>query len=96
MEYLMSQQLRDAIDEEYYIKLEDLIFEYTRVKAMDILTHILDNYAIVNNQVINANMLAFDKAPDFALLINVYFKNKKVANSSPWTEVNTSPLQIWC
>ncbi len=76
MECLMSQQLRDAIDQEYYMELKDSIFKYTRVKATDILTYILDNYAIVDNQAIESNRLAFYEAPDLALTIDVYFKKQ--------------------
>ncbi len=44
---------------------------------MDILTHILDNYTIIYDQVIKANRLAFNKAPYFALPIDVYFRKQE-------------------
>ncbi len=77
VEPLLGQQLRDAIDEESYMDFEDSIFKYIQVKATDLLPHILDNYAIVDNQVIKANRLAFDEAPDFALPIDVYFRKQE-------------------
>lgn len=40
----MGNQVRQTIDEEFYIELEDPIFTFAKVTAKDVMTHILTNY----------------------------------------------------
>ena len=77
VERLLSNQVRQAIDEEFYMELEDPIFKFSKVTAKTLMTHILTNYAVVDDETIQQNRETFDKAPDLSQPIDVYFKKQE-------------------
>ena len=73
MTELLRNQLLDAFDEEYYMELKERIYGYDRVEPKDILTHIFEHYARIDDEIIFQNKRTFEAAPDMSKPIDVYF-----------------------
>ena len=74
---LLRNQLIEAVDEEYYMELYDNIFRYDRVNPADFLAHILKYYAVIDDDVLEANKKEFEEAPDMSQPIDVYFRKQE-------------------
>ena len=74
---LLRNQLLQAIDEEYYAELYDPIFRYETVRPNDFLAHILDNYAEIDDEVLEQNKKEFQEPPDLSLPIDVYYRKQE-------------------
>ena len=74
---LLRNQLLQAIDEEYYAELYDPIFRYETVRPNDFLAHILNNYAEIDDEVLEQNKKEFQEPPDLSLPIDVYYRKQE-------------------
>lgn len=77
VEKLLSKQVRDAIEEEYYMELEDPIFKYSQITAYQIIDHVLQNYAVIDDQLIESNRNSFNEPPDLTRPIDIYFRRQE-------------------
>ena len=77
VERLLNKQVRDAIEEDYYLELEDPVLKFSKVTTKQILDHIRTNYAVVDDHIIEENRKLFDEDPDLSQPIDVYFKKQE-------------------
>ena len=73
VERLISKQVRDVIDPEYYMELRHPIFQYSKVATLKTINHILTHYVIVNDQLMEENAATFAEPPYLSKPINVYY-----------------------
>ena len=50
MQDLLRNQVLEAVDPEYYMELEHSIFKYDKVTVNELLTHLFDNYAKIDDR----------------------------------------------
>ena len=74
---LLRNQLLEAIDEDYYMELHDSIYRYDRILPVDLLEHILKYYAVIDDEVLEANKKEFDEPPDMSLPIDIYYRKQE-------------------
>ena len=74
---ILRKQLLDCVNEEYVMELEDEIFRYDKVSVVDILAHILNNYAEIDDNMLRRNKEEFEKEPDMSLPLDVYYKKQE-------------------
>jgi len=74
MEYLLKNQLLEAVDPAYYMELEHPIFKYDKVTVNQMISHLFDNYANIDDQLLESNQELYKEAPDLSQPIDVYFQ----------------------
>ena len=74
---LLGNLIHQALDKEYYMELKDSIFKFSKVTAKQLMTHILTNYAMVDDEMIQNNQDTSDAAPDLSMPIDMYFKKQE-------------------
>ena len=74
---LLRNQLLEAVEEDYYMELEHAIYKYDRVTVFDLMEHLLVNYADIDDELIATNRAEFEKEPDMAAPIDVYFRKQE-------------------
>jgi hypothetical protein len=77
MQDLLRNQVLEAVDPEYYMELEHSIFKYDKVTVNELLTHIFDNYAKIDDQLLETNRERYSEAPDLSKPIDVYFRKQE-------------------
>ena len=77
MKELLRNLILEAVDPAYYAELEHRIYKYDHIEPRDILSHLVKNYAKIDDQMIEANYLAFTEAPDLTEPIDVYFRKQE-------------------
>ena len=77
MQDILCNQVLAAVDEKYYMELSHAIFHYDRVSVCDLLDHLFENYAKIDDQLLKTNRELYTEAPDLSKLINVYFRKQK-------------------
>ena len=70
---MLHNLILEVMDPAYYAELEHRIYKYDHIKPRNILSHLVKNYAKIDDQMIEANYVAFTKAPDLTEPIDVYF-----------------------
>ena len=71
MQELLCNQVLDAIDPEYYMELEHPIFKYDKVTVKNLLDHMFDNYAKIDDQLMEENRLMYSEAIDLTKPVDV-------------------------
>ena len=79
VEKVVNKQVRDGVEGDYYLELEHPVLKYSKVKTKEILDHILKNYAICDDDIIDANRKTFEEPPDLSQPIDIYFKKQERA-----------------
>ena len=74
---LLRNQLIEAVDEDYYMELYDNLFRYDRIEPVVFLEHILKHYAVIDDDVLEANTKEFNNPPDMSLPIDIYFRKQE-------------------
>lgn len=83
IERLLGTQIRQAIDEEFYLELEDPIFKFSKITAKQLMSHILTKYELVDDKTIQQNREMFDTAPDLSVCPSTFAsQNKNAARKS--------------
>ena len=77
MKELLRNLILEAVDPAYYAELEHRIYKYDHIEPRNILSHLVKNYAKIDDQMIEANYLAFTEAPDLTEPIDVYFRKQE-------------------
>ena len=73
MEELLRNQILDAFEEEFYMELHERVYGYDRVTPKQLLEHIFENYAKIDDALLLDNRRTFEEAPDMSRPIDVYF-----------------------
>lgn len=74
---VLRNQLTDAVDEDYIAELYDPIFQYENHTPAEILAHIFENYAGLDDQEIEKNRKVFEEPPDLSKPIDVYYRKQE-------------------
>ena len=77
MEDLLKNQLLEAVDPAYYMELEHPIFKYDKVTVNQLISHLFDNYANIDDQLLESNRELYNEAPDLSQPIDVYFRKQE-------------------
>ena len=67
----------DAVNPAYYMELEHLIFKYDKVSVNQLISHLFDNYANIDDQLLESNQELYNEVPDLSQLIDVYFPKQE-------------------
>ena len=59
------------------MELSHAIFHYDRVLVCDLLDHLFENYAKIDDQLLKTNRELYTEAPDLSELIGIYFRKQK-------------------
>ena len=72
-EELFKNKFLDAISEEYIMELRQYVLRYYYVKLLDLMQHVFDNDANIDNLLAIKNSKEFEEPPDLTQPINVHF-----------------------
>ena len=73
VEELLKYQFLEAIDEEYIMWLRQVILFYDSVKLLDLIGHVFNDYAKIDNLLVIKNKKEFEEPTDLTYPIDVYF-----------------------
>ena len=77
VEELLKNQFLEAIDEKYIIKLRQGVLRYDSVKLLDLIDHVFNNYAKIDNLLVIKYKKEFEEPPDLTCPIDVYFMKQE-------------------
>ena len=77
MQDLLRNQVLAAVDEDYYIDLSHVIFQYNRQLVRNLLDHLFENYVKIDDQLLETNREFCMESPDLSKPIDVYFRKQE-------------------
>ena len=77
VEELLKNQFLEAIDGEYIMELRQGVLRCDSVKLMDLIDHVFNNYAKINDLLIIKNKKEFEEPPDLTHPIDLYFMKQE-------------------
>ena len=69
---LLKKQFLEAVPQEYYLVLNTGVLRYDGSSGYDLLTHVFDNYAKLDDHLVISNKKEFEEAPDSTRPIDTY------------------------
>ena len=95
VEELLKNQFLEAINEDYIIQLRQGVLRYDSVKLLDLIDHVFNNYAKIDDLLVIKNKKEFKEPPDLTRLIDVYFmKQKEFQRLAADSEVTISKAEM--
>jgi len=83
-EEVLKNQFLEAVPEDYYLELNVGVLRYDGSTTYELLTHVMTNYAKLDDHIVKENKKLFEEAPDLTRPIDTYFKKiedcQKLAN----------------
>ena len=76
VEEQLKNQLLNSIPKAFILEMCEGSRQYDGSTTFDIMEHVFKNYARINDTLILKNRKEFEEAPDFLLLLDVYFKKQ--------------------
>ena len=77
VEELLKNQFLEAVDEEYIMVLKQGVLRYDGTSLNDLVQHIFDNYAKIDDLLVIKNKKEFEEPPDLTRPIDVYYKKQE-------------------
>ena len=68
----LKNHFLEAVPEDYYLKLNAVVLCYNGSLVYDLLTHVLSNYAKLDDHLVISNNKEFKESPDFTRPIDIY------------------------
>ena len=76
-EEILKNEFIDAIEEKFIKKLREGYAEYDNRSLLDLLKHVDEKYAKLDEHVLQEIMARFDESPDLSLPIDVYYEKQE-------------------
>ena len=77
----LKNELLESLPEAFILELCEGSRRYDGSTTFKIMEHVFTNYANIDDRLILKNRKYFKEEPDFSLLLDIYFKNRKTARS---------------
>ena len=95
VEELLKNQFLEAIDEEYIMEFHQGVLLYNQVKLLDLINHVFNNYAKINDLLVIKNKKELEEPQDLAHRIDVYFmKQEECQKLAADSEVTISEAEM--
>ena len=71
---MLKNQFLKAVPADYYLELNVGVLRYDGSTTYKLPTHVMNNYAKLDNHLVKENEKLFEEAPNLTRPINTYFK----------------------